>query len=164
MVGAIEKAAGERGKKSGQITNMRDRQSSSFLYLRPSFPSKNYSLPCQMVTRLISCISGHGPFAYHQSLIEPSIDPIYCFCSLERKENFNHLMHDYPALVQRRADLFSQFQLPADFDWTPTDILSFISHTRLAEIFELVEAPSRRDTSLEISVRSGSYSEDEEIF
>ena len=109
-------------------------------------------------------ISGHGPFAYHQSLIEPSIDPTCRFCSLEGKETFHHLMYDCPALAQRRADLFSQFQLPANFDWTPSDILSFINNTYLAEIFELVKAPSHRDTSSEISVRSGSCSEDEEIF
>ena len=43
------------------------------------------SLSRRNVTRLLSGISGHGPFHYHQSLIDPIVDPSCRFCDYGRE-------------------------------------------------------------------------------
>ena len=135
------------------------RQTKQFLPLpSPSISKLIYCLPRSKVTRLVACITGHGPFGYHQSLIEPSLDPLCRFCMTEPKETFHHLMFSCPALAQRRAELFGSYELPPDFGWEPSDVLDFIDNTRIAEIFELVGAERVDDSDPVITCVSGGSS------
>ena len=119
-----------------------------------------YSLERRTVTRLVATITGHGPFAYHQSLIEPSLDPRCRFCDIEKQETFYHFMYDCPRFINFRLETCGLHILPRNYDWSVRDLVSFIGHEPIRAIFELVEnVGTNESTTISEPVLSSSEEE-----
>ena len=94
------------------------------------------------VSRLISIIIGHGPFAYHQSLICPEIDSNCRYCETETRETFFHIYTECPCFNNIRECITGLYQMSKLDHWMPQDLLDFIKNSAVREVFDLVEGTS----------------------
>ena len=66
--------------------------------------------------------------------------------------------------MHKRAELFSYYELPQNFDWSPADILSFTDNTKIVEVFEFVKAPPDVGNEEEIVVNTSGSSGSQNLF
>ena len=91
------------------------------------------------VTKLISAVTGHGPFAYHHSLLSPDISPVCRFCDDCPRETFCHFLTDCPCFAETRFRVTELLENNNEHVWTVGQIKSFIDTGRIRDMFELVE-------------------------
>ena len=91
--------------------------------------------------------SGHGPFGYHQNLVNPEVNPLCRFCG-EIPETFYHLVTDCPLLRQRRADCLGYYETDELYEWNVLAIKSFIETECVVAVFR--EREGQSDTSVSI--------------
>ena len=85
-------------------------------------------------------ITGHGPFAYHQSLICPEIVAKCRYCENERRETFFHLFTECPQFNNYRMSSLGVFQIESNpVEWNPKQLLDFVDGTAIGDVFRLVE-------------------------
>ena len=105
------------------------------------------------VTRLVSVITGHGPFRYHLNLLD-CLTPVLCRYCEESPETFFHFATDCPRFVRARVTYFQTYERNEIESWTADALLLFIKNTSLEAIFAQNE-PSREDYSTD-SIRTRS--------
>ena len=79
-----------------------------------------YSRSRQDVTRLVSLITGHGPFDYHQSLLCPETNATCRYCQIENRETFFHIFTACPHFNNYRFSKFNVYQIaepPVNGHW-----------------------------------------------
>ena len=91
------------------------------------------------LSRMISVITGHGPFGYHQSLATPGTPALCRFCGYEQ-ETFYHFATLCPPFLNRRLDYLGYREREDLSGWNVGCIVKFISNTEIGEIFDSVEA------------------------
>ena len=116
------------------------RQTKQFLNkLNAKFSAELMKENRKTVTRLISAITGHGPFAYHQSLVCPELSPGCRFCEEGPVETFFHFINDCPCFAESRAAITGGYEIDRSYEWTVGQIKSFVLCDKIKGVFELVE-------------------------
>ena len=138
------------------------RQTKLFLSkISSSFSEAALTLNRWSLSRIVSAITGHGPFNYHQHLLG-TVDSSACrLCSLE-PENFFHLLTVCPRLMSARLKIYGAHVLDLlnnNIEFTPSSMLEFISSTCLNDIFGNLEAPNRDNSTTSSDISSEGSSE-----
>ena len=56
------------------------------------------------LSRLVSAITGHGPFGYHQHLIDPQVNQWCRYCG-DAQETFVHFFNECPVFMNTRLSI-----------------------------------------------------------
>ena len=120
------------------------------------FPAPDSKKACELLgldrrdlTRLTGIITGHGVLGYHQSLINPEIDPKCRFCSQDNETAF-HMLTSCPLFIHCRAECMGWYVVQNISRWTVAGLLKFIKITPLLDILQQEERAQDVSSSIEI--------------
>jgi ribonuclease HI len=93
----------------------------------PKLSKKLMRYDRQTCAKLFRWITGHSFHRYHNHLTSPLTftNPLCRACN-ETKEETSHLYAHCPSLAPIRMKLWGKCFLPAEFEWTPTQLLELI--------------------------------------
>ena len=90
--------------------------------------------------QLVQLITGHNWLNYHQHKICQDIDPLCRLCK-EDSETSWHLIGECPALMERRHEVFHNYFLDENPEWTVFQLRDMINGSRTLGIIDgLAEA------------------------
>ena len=93
------------------------------------------------LSRLVSAITGHGPFGYHQHLLNPEVNQMCRYCG-DALETFEHFVTVCPLFVAKRLEILGFRESDYVGEWEVETLVRFINKTSLDGIFLNVECPA----------------------
>ena len=87
------------------------------------------------MSKITRFITGHNFMMRHRNVIDNTLDSTCRLCSAGEETSF-HIIANCDALWRHRNDIMGHCYLEDSFDWTPHQIIKYITKPQIAELEE----------------------------